>query len=125
MATNELLAEKLVAWWIFAPAKHYADIAYLGGLLYRGGLVDAEKTRVDIRELVDSKLAANLTVSNYHRRRVESLTVDARKDRLVNPAKFLDPEHSFKRLAFFGSDPPSADRMKEAVQRWIVPLLFD
>ena len=41
MARNELLAEKLAAWWIFGLAKHYADIAHLGGVIYRAGKVDA------------------------------------------------------------------------------------
>lgn len=123
IATNELLAEKLSAWWIFAPAKHYADIAYLGGLLRH--LCANESARADIRELVEIKLSGNSRVSKLHRTRIAALDRPAREDRLLNPEKYLDRERSFDRLAFFGSEPPRADHMKEAVRRWIVPLVFD
>lgn len=125
MATSEILAEKLVAWWIFAPAKHYADIAFLGAHLFSRDLIGDDATRADIRELVETKLERNRTVSRRHRERVEALTPEERRARLLDPARFVDPEHQFNRLAFFGAGPQSAESMKTAVTRWIVPLLFD
>lgn len=124
MATNELLAEKLAAWWIFAPAKHYADIAYLGACLFRRGLVTDEATKLDIRELVEIKLDRNRAVSRTHRQRVDALDEDERRRRLLEPARYVDPEHAFNRLSFFGVKPPSADSMQSAVARWVEPLLF-
>ena len=125
MARNELLAEKIVAWWMFAPAKHYVDISYLASLLYSDGLVDEPATKDDIRALVEKKLEVNRSVSRDHAARVEALTSESRKDRLLNPQDYLSPEHGFGKLSFFSAKPPSGDTMKIAVRRWIVPLLFD
>jgi hypothetical protein len=125
MARNELLAEKLAAWWMFAPAKHYVDISYLASLLYSDGLVGDQATEDDVRELVEKKLEVNRSISRKHAARVEALTPEARKDRLLNPQDYLSPEHGFGKLAFFSAKPPSGDRMKVAVGRWVVPLLFD
>lgn len=125
MARNELLAEKIVAWWMFAPAKHYADAAYLGALIHREGLVDDRRTRTEIRTLVEKKLAVNESVSQDHKRRVEALTPEVRRDRLVDPERYLSPTHAFDKLAFFDRTPPSAENMKKGIRRWIVPLLFD
>ncbi|HMI80562.1 MAG TPA: nucleotidyl transferase AbiEii/AbiGii toxin family protein [Solirubrobacterales bacterium] len=125
MARNELLAEKIVAWWPFAPAKHYADIAYLGALLGADGLASDQATRDDLCGLIEKKLDANKGVSREHKKRVEALTPDAQKDRLANPEKYLSPQQPFSKLAFFTPTPPAADRMKAGVQRWVVPLLFD
>lgn len=125
MATNELLAEKLAAWWIFSPAKHYADIAFLGAFLYKAQAIQNAATKADVRELVEIKLEANKAVSRRHRDRVEALTPEERRDRLLNPAQHVDAGHDFGQLAFFGARPQNAETMREAVARWIVPLLFD
>jgi hypothetical protein len=125
MATNELLAEKLAAWWIFAPAKHYADIAFLGAHLYAKNLIDDAATKADVRELVETKLKRNESVSRTHRERVMKLTDAERQSRLLDPASYVDQQHPFNRLAFFGPRPQGADSMKAAVTKWIVPLLFD
>lgn len=125
MARNELLAEKIVAWWMFAPAKHYADVAYLGALLHKDSLINDQATEDDLRGLVEKKLEVNKSVSRDHRERVEALTQEARKDRLWNPEKYLSPEHAFGKLAFFNQAAPSAENMKKGIRRWIVPLLFD
>jgi predicted nucleotidyltransferase component of viral defense system len=124
MARNELLAEKIVAWWMFAPAKHYADVAYLGALLHKDGLIDDQATKDDLRALVEKKLEVNKSVSRDHRERVEALTQEAREDRLLNPEKYLSPKHAFGKLAFFNQTPPSAENVKKGIRRWIVPLLF-
>jgi predicted nucleotidyltransferase component of viral defense system len=125
MNRNELLAEKIVAWWMFAPAKHYADISHLGALLYADRLVHDAATKADLRELVEKKLAVNSKVSRAHRSKVERLDTKARKARLLEPERFLDREHGFDKLAFVSTKPPRADRMKERVRRWVAPLLFD
>lgn len=125
MARNEILAEKVAAWWIFGPAKHYADIAYLGGLLLKSGLPDDSDTRADVRELVEIKVERNRDVSATHRERIAGLDEEVRRDRLLNPERYVDSARLFQQLSFVGARPPSLAAMKRLVEHSIFPLLFD
>lgn len=124
MARNEILAEKIVAWWLFTNAKHYADIAYLGGLLIKDGLADDEETRRDIRDLVERKLEVSRTVSRKHAARVDALSEGVRQKRLEEPSEHVDPTRAFDRISYSGANPPSTEAMVALVTKSVHPTLF-
>ena len=43
MNPDEILAEKIVAWWLFGHAKHYNDIAFLAGRMVTKATVTASR----------------------------------------------------------------------------------
>jgi Nucleotidyl transferase AbiEii toxin, Type IV TA system len=60
MNPDEMLAEKLVAWWLYGHAKHYNDIAFLAARMAAEDRRDRDpKTRKRLRKLIEVKLDRN------------------------------------------------------------------
>ena len=125
MHPDEILAEKVVAWWLFGHAKHYNDIAFLGIILGTSKQHLDPKVRRRVRGVVEKKLAVNAAVSERHRHLIEGLTPNERQRRLTDPDSHVDPKRSFNLLSFFLGERPSIATLKKSVERYIAPMLFD
>jgi len=120
MAPNEMLAEKLCAWWINGLAKHYHDVAFLGGRLDKLGELTKPGTHADLFELIDAKLNGNRSVSARNREAVEQLNVPRRIGLLRSPERHIAPGTGFDTLSFLFGEAPSAAEMAEIVDRTII-----
>lgn len=125
MNPEEILAEKVVAWWLFGHAKHYNDIAFLGLLLAAGQHHQEPTVRRRIRAVIEKKLAVNAGISTQHRRRVQALLPVERERRITDPDSHVDPTKGFDTLSFLLGKRPEFATIKTNVDRYIVPLLFD
>jgi hypothetical protein len=118
----EMLAEKLVAWWLFGNAKHLFDIAYLGGRIASDGNPDDDEPPLEA--LVERKLEANLRLGAATRDRVEALDDAARRQRLEAPFDYLDPARGFDSIAYVGPQPLRTGVVVDIVRSAVVPLLW-
>jgi Nucleotidyl transferase AbiEii toxin, Type IV TA system len=125
MNPEEILAEKVVAWWLFGHAKHYNDIAFLGLLLAAAKQHQDPAVRRRVRAVIETKLAVNTGISDRHRLRVEALIPAERERRLTDPHGHVDPRRDFDTLSFLLGGRPLMTNTKASVDRCIVPLLFD
>ncbi len=125
MNPEEILAEKIVAWWLFGHAKHYNDIAFLGLLLAATKQHQDPAVRRRVRGVIEKKLSINAQISDQHQRRVEALMPVERKLRLTDPDRHVDPKKGFDTLSFLLGARPSMATTRTSVDRYIVPLLFD
>jgi hypothetical protein len=125
MNPEEILAEKIVAWWLFGHAKHYNDIAFMGLLLAATKEHQDPAVRRRVRGVIEKKLSINAQISDQHQRRVEALIHVERKLRLTDPDRHVDPKKGFDTLSFLLGARPSMATTKTNVDRYIVPLLFD
>jgi hypothetical protein len=125
MNPEEILAEKIVAWWLSGHAKHYNDIAFLGLLLAATKQHQDLAVRRRVRGVLEKKLSINAEVSDRQRLRVEALIPAERKRRLTDPDRHVDPSKSFDTLSFLLGARPSMTNTRKSVDRYIVPLLFD
>jgi hypothetical protein len=124
MHPDEILAEKIVAWWLFGHAKHYNDIAFLGILLGASEQHMDPRTHKQVQDVVEEKLAVNAKVSERHKHLVEGLTPGERQRRLTDPDGHVDPKRSFNLLSFFLGERPSLATLKMSVDRYVMPVLF-
>ena len=120
MALNEMLAEKIVSWWLFGHAKHYADLAFIAALLKNSGFVGNADEREDILDLIEKKIATN---QKLHPGRVKKLTPDERIRRLEDPEKNINPERNWETVSYIGKG-FSPIAMKGAVTKALIPFLF-
>lgn len=125
MNPDEILAEKVVAWWLFGHAKHYNDIGFLGLLLGASGHHRDPDVQRRVRQVIKKKLAVNAAISSQHRLRVEALIPAERARRLTDPDNHVDPTKGFDTLSFLLGARPEMTTIKTNVDRYIVPLLFD
>lgn len=116
----EMLAEKLVAWWLFGNAKHLFDIAFLSDKVDLHHDDDAPA----LPELIERKLAANLKLGAATQSRVRALTDAARRERLETPLEWLDPDNGFRSIAYVGPQPLHTDMIVSIVRERVVPLLW-
>jgi hypothetical protein len=128
MDPDEILAEKLVAWWLFGHAKHYNDIAFLGLRLYADDRRDMDPdARQLVRRLVEIKLERNRDVSRAHAGRVAALSQAERERRLAQPDDHVDPSprRSFDSFSYLHGAPPARADVDRAIHRILMPMLFD
>jgi hypothetical protein len=126
MNPDEILAEKVVAWWLFGHAKHYNDVAFLGFRLMNAGRADLDKqVRTRVRSVIERKLEVNADVSADHARRVAALLGSERRRRLEQPDDHVDPKRDFNTLSYLHGNRPSRASIKTGIDRIILPLLFD
>ncbi|HEY1458304.1 MAG TPA: nucleotidyl transferase AbiEii/AbiGii toxin family protein [Solirubrobacteraceae bacterium] len=128
MDPDEILAEKIVAWWLFGHAKHYNDIAFLAGRMVGEDRRDRNaQVRGLVNGLIQKKLERNREVSSNLQSRVDALTSSERRRRLEQPEDHVDPdEHKgFNSLAYLHGSRPDRPDVDRLVQRVLLPLLFD
>jgi len=125
MNPEEILAEKIVAWWLFGHAKHYNDISFLGLLLAATKQHQDPAVRRRVRGVIEQKLGINAEFSDQHQLRVEAFIPAERKRRLTDPHSHVDPKRNFDTLSFLLAARPSMTNTKANIDRYIVPLLFD
>lgn len=125
MNPEEILAEKIVARWLFGHAKHYNDIAFLGLLLAATKQHQDPAVRRRVLSVIEKKLDINAEVSTQHQLRIAALTPAERRRRLTDPHGHVDPKKDFDTLSFLLGARPSMTNIKTSVDRCIVPLLFD
>jgi hypothetical protein len=125
MNPEEILAEKIVAWWLFGHAKHYNDIAFLGLLLAATQQHHDPVVRRRVRSVIEKKLEVNTKLSDQRRRRVQALNPAERRRRLTDPDAHVDPQRGFDTLSYLLGARPSITNTTTSVSRYIVPLLFD
>lgn len=125
MNPEEILAEKVVAWWMFGHAKHYNDIGFLGLLLGANGDYLNTDVRRRVCRVIEKKLSVNASVSSQHRSRVEALTPAERARRLTEPDDHVDPMKGFDTLSFLLGERPEMATIRTSVDRYVVPLIFD
>lgn len=125
MNPDEILAEKVVAWWLFGHAKHYNDIAFLAGRLLSEGTVENEGMRGRVRAIIKKKLEINESVSEDRKRRVAALTDSERRRRLASPIDHVDPKRDFNMLSYLQDVPPPQKAMDALVQRVLMPVIFE
>jgi hypothetical protein len=126
MHPDEILAEKVVAWWMFGHAKHYNDVSFLGFRLMNAGRADLDTlVRARVRSVIERKLEVNQSVSAGHAKRVAALTTPERRRRLEQPDEHVDPDRDFDTLSYLHGTRPSATSVKTGIDRIILPLLFD
>lgn len=124
MAPNEMLAEKLCAWWINGLAKQYHDVAFLGRRLERLGELTKPEIRTDLLELIDAKLKGNRSVSSRNREAVDRLNGPGRIGLLRSPERHIDPGRGFDTLSYLFGEPPSVTEMAKTVETTIIrPIL--
>jgi hypothetical protein len=124
MAPNEMLAEKLCAWWINGLAKQYHDVAFLGGRLENLGELTTPETRADLLELIDVKLNGNRSVSSRNREAVGRLNGPRRIGLLRSPERHIEPGKGFDTLSFLFGESPSVAEMAKTVDKTIIrPIL--
>jgi hypothetical protein len=120
MAPNEMLAEKLCAWWINGLAKHYHDVAFLGRRLHELGELDKPETRADVLDLVEAKLKGNRSVSARNRDAVDQLNGPRRVGLLRNPERHIAVGRGFDALSFLFGDPPAVADMAHTIDVTII-----
>ncbi|MEX1142293.1 MAG: nucleotidyl transferase AbiEii/AbiGii toxin family protein [Thermoleophilaceae bacterium] len=125
MDPDEILAEKIVSWWLFGHAKHYNDTAFLAARLMGEGRDREPQLRRLIRALVAKKLDVNRAVSGNVARRVAALDATERRRRLADPDRHVDPRRDFDSLSYLHGTPPSRASVGGLVQRVVIPILFD
>jgi hypothetical protein len=126
MHPDEILAEKVVAWWLFGHAKHYNDIAFLAGLLVAEGRRDIDpKLRARVRKFIKKKLQVNWKISDQLARRVDALDEPERRRRLEQPDDHVESKHDFNTLSYLHEKPPSRASVNSLVQRILIPVIFD
>jgi Nucleotidyl transferase AbiEii toxin, Type IV TA system len=128
MHPDEILAEKIVAWWLFGHAKHYNDIAFLAGRMVREDRRDHDaELRASVSRLIDKKLHRNREVSSNLQSRVDALTRSERRRRLEEPDEHVDPDShkGFNSLAYLHGTRPDRADVDRLIQRVLLPLLFD
>jgi len=125
MDPDEILAEKIVAWWLFGHAKHYNDLAFLGARLATDGRrhLDTGVQR-RVRAFVEKKLDVNTEISADIARRIAALDGPERRRRLEQPDDHVAPKHTFNTLSYLHGKPPSRASVNSLVQRIVVPLVF-
>lgn len=124
MDPDEILAEKVVAWWLFGHAKHYNDIAFLAARMLPSRRNFNPDVRRSIRRLVEAKLDSNRRVGRESERRVDALTEAEQIRRLEKPDEHVDPRRGFNTLSYLHGDPPSRASVVRMVQGVAIPLLF-
>lgn len=128
MDPDEIMAEKLVAWWLFGHAKHYNDIAFLAGRMVRNGRRDRKpEVKTLVNRLIEKKLSRNREVSANLASRVDGLSPSERRRRLEQPEDHVDPGQSkgFNSLAYLHGSRPDRTDLDLLVQRVVLPLLFE
>jgi len=128
MDPDEIMAEKIVAWWLFGHAKHYNDIAFLAGRMVRDGRRDRDpKVKKLVGVLVEKKLERNREVSPNLASRVDALSSSERRQRLEQPDDHVDPggRRGFNSLAYLHGARPPRMEIDRLVQRVVLPFLFD
>ncbi len=125
MNPNEMLAEKLCAWWIHGHSKHYYDIAFLGQRLAGQESPLGAESRDDILELVAVKLKGNRKVAGWIRERVDALTTPRKISLLRNPEGHVQAGREFGTLSYLFGEPPELDQLKKQVARTIIRPLFE
>ncbi len=92
MDPDEILAEKIVAWWLFGHAKHYNDIAFLAARMVREGRRDRDPNiKKLVSDLIEIKLQRNREIGATQARRVNALSTPERRRRLAQPADHVNP----------------------------------
>lgn len=124
MDPDEILAEKVVAWWLFGHAKHYNDVAFLAARMLPSRRNFNPDVRQSIRRLVEAKLDRNRRVGRESERRVDALTEAEQIRRLEKPDEHVDPRRGFNTLSYLHGDPPSRASVVRMVQGVAIPLLF-
>lgn len=128
MDPDEIMAEKIVAWWLFGHAKHYNDIAFLAGRMVQEGRRDREpEVKTMVTGLIEKKLTRNRDVSANLASRVDALSASERRRRLEQPEDHVDPDQrkGFNSLAYLHGSRPDRTDVDRLVQRVVLPLLFD
>lgn len=122
MNLHEILAEKVVSWWLFGHAKHYADIGFIGSLLHLDDAYLDNGVRADIRELVEKKLEVN---AELHEERIAELTLVVQHQRLEDPEGHMSTKNNWDKVNYLGKKQFSLGAARAAVVKVVVPLLFD
>jgi hypothetical protein len=128
MEPDEIMAEKIVAWWLFGHAKHYNDIAFLAArMMNEAGRNRSPEVKGRMNSLIDTKLGRNRDVSASLANRVDALTPSERRRRLEEPEDHVDPDQhkGFNSLAYLHGPRPDRAQVDRLVQRIVLPLLFD
>jgi hypothetical protein len=120
MDLYEILAEKIVSWWLFGHAKHYADIGYIGALLRPKDLYLDLGVKKDVAELVAKKLEVN---EEQHESRVKELTPAVRSQRLEDPLAHMSSKNNWSKVSYLGKQQWTLNQAQHAVVSVIVPLL--
>jgi hypothetical protein len=120
MAPNEMLAEKLCAWWINRLGKQYHDVAFLGRRLHDLGELARPETRADILDLIEAKLKGNRSVGDRIRRAVDELNAPRRVALLRNPERHLAAGRGFETLSYIFGDRPDVADMAATVDKTII-----
>jgi hypothetical protein len=126
MAPDEILAEKIVAWWLFGHAKHYNDIAFLAGRKATDpARPDKDSAaRLHLRNLVERKLAVNRKISAKLAALVDALDQTERRRRLAAPDAHVAPSRSFNSLSYLHDTPPTLETLKRFVTVSLMAMLF-
>lgn len=122
MNIYEILAEKLVSWWLFGHAKHYADIAFIGRLLKPKDVYKSPEAKAEAAELVEKKLEVN---REQHEKRVQALTPTVRRERLEQPENHINPKNNWDKVSYLGAQQLLLAQAHAAAVEFIVPLLFE
>lgn len=128
MDPDEILAEKIVAWWLFGHAKHYNDIAFLAARMVRDGRRDNDpNVKKLVSDLIEIKLQRNREIGATQAGRVDALSTPERHRRLAQPADHVNPgeQKGFNSLAYLHGTRPDRAEVDRLVQRVLLPLLFD
>ena len=128
MDPDEILAEKIVAWWLFGHAKHYNDIAFLAARMVHEGRRDHDpNAKKLVSDLIEIKLQRNREISATQASRVDALSTPERRRRLAQPTDHVNPgeQKSFNSLAYLHGTRPDPTEVDRLVQRVLLPLLFD
>jgi hypothetical protein len=128
MDPDEILAEKIVAWWLFGHAKHYNDIAFLAARMVSDGRRDRDQTvKKLVSDLIEIKLQRNREIGATQAGRVDALSTPERHRRLAQPADHVNPgdQKGFNSLAYLHGTRPDPAEVDRLVQRVLLPLLFD
>jgi Nucleotidyl transferase AbiEii toxin, Type IV TA system len=128
MDPDEILAEKIVAWWLFGHAKHYNDIAFLAARMVHEGRRDHDpNAKKLVSDLIEIKLQRNREIGATQAGRVDALSTPERRRRLAQPTDHVNPgeQKSFNSLAYLHGTRPDPTEVDRLVQRVLLPLLFD
>jgi hypothetical protein len=128
MDPDEILAEKVVAWWLFGHAKHYNDIAFLAARMVHEGRRDRDpNVKKLVSDLIEVKLQRNREIGATQAGRVDALGPPERRRRLAQPTDHVNPgeQKGFNSLAYLHGTRPDPAEVDRLVQRVLLPLLFD
>ena len=126
MDPDEMLAEKLVAWWLYGHAKHYNDIAFLAARMAAEDRRDRDpEARKRLRKLIEVKLDRNRALGEHIARRIVQLTPPERRIRLEEPDEHVDPanDKGFDKLSYLNGKPPHIETLRGVVNRVVLPAL--